>query len=82
MKFIPETVSSFFGHQRIEYSIPAYQRAYSWEELQTKTFLDDLLEHKNNSESNPYCYGNILLEAISEGKKYEIFMRKYKYKIN
>ena len=72
MKFIPETVSSFFGHQRIEYSIPAYQRAYSWEELQTKTFLDDLLEHKNNSESNPYCYGNILLEAISEGKKYEI----------
>lgn len=72
MKFVPETVASFFGHQRIQYSIPAYQRAYSWEELQTKTFLEDLVEHKNSSESNPYCYGNILLETIVDGKKYEI----------
>lgn len=72
MKFVPETVASFFGHQRIQYSIPAYQRAYSWEEQQTRTFLEDLVEHKNSSESNPYCYGNILLETIADGRKYEI----------
>jgi len=72
MDFFKKTVSSFFGQQRIQYSIPAYQRAYSWEELQTKTFLEDLIEHKNSDKNNPYCYGNILLETISEGKKYEI----------
>lgn len=72
MKFTEKTVSSFFGVQKIQYSIPAYQRAYSWEDLQTKTFLEDLLEHKNSSEANPYCYGNILLETIVNGKKYEI----------
>lgn len=72
MKFTEKTVSSFFGVQKIQYSIPAYQRAYSWEDLQTKTFLEDLLEHKNSSEKNPYCYGNILLETIANGKKYEI----------
>ena len=72
MKFVEGTVSGFFGRQKIQYSIPAYQRAYSWEELQTKTFLEDLVNHKNSSETNPYCYGNILLETISEEKKYEI----------
>lgn len=72
MKFVEGTVSGFFGRSRISYSIPAYQRAYSWEDLQTKTFLEDLLNHKNSHETNPYCYGNILLETIAEEKKYEI----------
>ncbi|MBR3149055.1 MAG: DUF262 domain-containing protein [Eubacterium sp.] len=72
MKFVPETVESFFGHQKIQYTIPAYQRAYSWETIQTKTFLDDLFEHRNSDNNNPYCYGNILLETVSEGRKYEI----------
>ncbi len=72
MKFVPETVESFFGHQKIQYTIPAYQRAYSWEAIQTKTFLDDLFEHRNSDNNNPYCYGNILLETVSEGRKYEI----------
>lgn len=72
MDFFKKTVSSFFGQQKIQYSIPAYQRAYSWEKLQTNTFLEDLIEHKNSNQNNPYCYGNILLETISEGKKYEI----------
>lgn len=72
MEFIPKTVASFFGQQKIQYEIPAYQRAYSWEDLQIKTFLEDLLEHKHSDQCNPYCYGNVLLETISKGKKYEI----------
>lgn len=72
MDFIKKTVASFFGQQKIQYSIPAYQRAYSWEDLQIKTFLEDIIEHKNSKQNNPYCYGNILLETISDGKKYEI----------
>lgn len=72
MDFKKETISSFFGSQKIQYSIPAYQRAYSWDQLQTKTFLEDLIEHKNSGKMNPYCYGNILLETISANRKYEI----------
>lgn len=72
MEFKPKTVASFFGQQKIQYFIPAYQRAYSWEELQIKTFLEDLLEHKYSNQNNPYCYGNVLLETIARDKKYEI----------
>ena len=72
MKFNDVNICTFFDHQGIQFSIPAYQRAYSWEGLQTKVFLEDLLEHKNSDKANPYCYGNILLETIKEGKKYEI----------
>ncbi|MCR4683755.1 MAG: DUF262 domain-containing HNH endonuclease family protein [Clostridiales bacterium] len=72
MTFISETVAGFFGRNRIQFTIPAYQRAYSWDDSQTKSFLEDLLEHKNHSDTTPYCYGNILLETIAEAKKYEI----------
>ncbi len=72
MEFHPKTVSSFFGQQQIQYLIPEYQRAYSWEELQLKTFLEDLIEHKHSDQNNPYCYGNVLLETISRNRRYEI----------
>ena len=71
MKFNEESIHEFFGHQEEQFSIPACQRAYSWEDLQIKVFLDDIKEHKNNDNNNPYCYGNILLETIKEGE-YEI----------
>lgn len=71
MEFREETIHGFFGQQEVQFSIPAYQRAYSWETLQTKVFLDDIKEHKSNDKNNPYCYGNILLETIKEGE-YEI----------
>ena len=72
MEFKVKTVASFFGQQKIQYSIPAYQRAYSWDDMQIKTFLEDLIEFKHGKENNPYCYGNVLLETISKDKKYEI----------
>ena len=72
MEFKPKTVASFFGQQKIQYSIPHYQRAYSWEDLQVKTFFEDLIEHKHSDQNNPYCYGNILLETISKDKRYEV----------
>ena len=72
MEFKPKTVASFFGQQKIQYSIPPYQRAYSWEDIQVKTFLEDLIEHKHSNQNNPYCYGNVLLETISKDKRYEV----------
>lgn len=71
MEFREGTIHGFFGQQEVQFSIPAYQRAYSWETLQTKVFLDDIKEHKSSDKNNPYCYGNILLETIKEGE-YEI----------
>lgn len=72
MNFYSKTVDEFFGTNKIQYSIPEYQRAYSWEELQIKTFLEDLIEHRHSDQNNPYCFGNILLEKIGDGKKYEV----------
>lgn len=72
MNFSQFTVSGFFGRKKATFIIPAYQRAYSWEEQQLRTFLEDLSEHGNAGQNNPYYYGNILLETISQDKKYEI----------
>lgn len=72
MDFYQTTVRGFFGMQKIQFSIPAYQRAYSWEEKQLQTFLEDLLEQQVFDQTNDYCFGNILLETIIKDKKYEI----------
>ena len=70
MDFAKETVQDFFGKARVCYTIPNYQRAYSWEEQQLNTFFEDLIE--NSGAGNPYCYGNIMLETIAGGKEYDI----------
>ena len=72
MNFYQDTTRGLFGRTKITFTIPTYQRAYSWEEAQLHTFLEDLLEHHSVGQNNPYCYGNVLLETISENKKYEI----------
>lgn len=72
MKFNSENVASFFGRSKVQYTIPAYQRAYSWDEGQLSTFFEDLIEHKGANPQNPYCYGNILLETVLDGRHYEI----------
>lgn len=72
MDFTSESVLGFFGRAKVMYTIPDYQRAYSWDEPQLKTFLEDLTEHRNGSQDNPYCYGNILLETIIKDREYEI----------
>lgn len=72
MDFKSVTIKGFFGQHKISYTIPPYQRAYSWEEDQLKTFLEDLKEHKNSGIGNSYCYGNVLLETITKDRKWEI----------
>jgi hypothetical protein len=47
-----------------------YQRAYSWEHKEWKTFLDDIIEQVEGQ--NNYFFGNILLETIKKGVQYEI----------
>ncbi|WP_286232812.1 DUF262 domain-containing protein [Thalassotalea sediminis] len=70
MQFIPSNVLSFFAHPQRSYEIPVYQRAYSWEKENWKTFIDDLLEQINGN--NNYFFGNLLLEVTQKNKKYEI----------
>ena len=70
MQFIPNTVLGLFDSSQKSYEIPVYQRAYSWEKQNWKTFLDDLLEQVQGH--NNYFFGNLLLEVISKNKKYEV----------
>jgi len=70
MQFIPNTVLGLFDSSQKSYEIPVYQRAYSWEKQNWKTFLDDLLEQVEGH--NNYFFGNLLLEVISKNKKYEV----------
>ena len=70
MNFIPNTVLGLFDSSQRSYEIPVYQRAYSWEKQNWKTFLEDLLEQIQGD--NDYFFGNLLLEVISKNRKYEI----------
>ncbi len=70
MQFIPSTVLGLFDSSQKCYEIPVYQRAYSWEKTNWKTFLDDLLEQIQGEHN--YFFGNLLLEVISKNRKYEI----------
>lgn len=70
MQFIPNTILGLFDSSQKSYEIPVYQRAYSWEKQNWKTFLDDLLEQIQGD--NNYFFGNLLLEVVSKNRKYEI----------
>lgn len=70
MQFIPNTLLGFFDSTQRSYEVPVYQRAYSWEAQNWKTFLDDLLEQIQGN--NNYFFGNLLLEVINNHQKYEI----------
>lgn len=70
MQFIPNTILGLFDSSQKSYEVPVYQRAYSWEETNWKTFLDDLLEQIQGH--NNYFFGNLLLEVINKNRKYEI----------
>jgi uncharacterized protein with ParB-like and HNH nuclease domain len=70
MQFIPSTILVFFDSSQKNYTIPIYQRAYSWGKENWKTFLEDLFEQLEGD--NYYFYGNILLETIKKNRAYEI----------
>lgn len=74
------TIKEFFEGEKC-YTIPVYQRAYSWEEKQWEQFLEDLEEasqgdRQNNTQSdnqgNHYFFGNILLEKLAGSKSSDI----------
>lgn len=63
------TVRGLFNSD-IQFTIPVYQRAYSWREDNWEVFLNDLLQQVEKE--NGYSFGNILLETISEDVEYEV----------
>jgi uncharacterized protein with ParB-like and HNH nuclease domain len=70
MDFYRKTTLGLFDSSQKTFSIPVYQRAYSWEKDQWNVFLNDLLEQIEGN--NNYFYGNILLETIKKDISYEI----------
>lgn len=70
MQFSHKTILEFFDSSQRTLEIPVYQRAYSWEEPQWKIFIEDLKEQVKGD--NNYFYGNLLLETIKKGVKYEV----------
>jgi uncharacterized protein with ParB-like and HNH nuclease domain len=70
MNFKKDTVLGLFDSSKKSYEVPVYQRAYSWEEKNWKTFLDDLIEQIQGH--NDYFFGNLLLEAVVKNKEYDI----------
>lgn len=69
MKYIPTTIEQLFD-SKISFTIPVYQRAYSWEKSNWSEFFEDIIGRIQRN--NGYSYGNILLETIVEDEKYEI----------
>lgn len=69
MKPTKSTLREFFEGDK-QFFIPVYQRAYSWEEPQWKTFLEDLEEATKGE--NHYFFGNVLLETIEHDRLFDI----------
>jgi uncharacterized protein with ParB-like and HNH nuclease domain len=58
MRFEERTIKTLFETSR--FAIPAYQRAYSWDEEQCEAFYYDLEEQTKSA--NDYFLGNIIVE--------------------
>ena len=69
MNYKPSTIGELFD-SKIQFIIPVYQRAYSWDKTNLSVFLEDIIEQCN--QDNGYSYGNILLETVEDGKRYEV----------
>lgn len=63
------SIKEFFQGDK-QYTIPVYQRAYSWEEAQWSVFLEDLKEATKGD--NHYFFGNVLLEKLSNDEPNDI----------
>jgi len=63
------TIRELFIPNAIQFRIPNYQRAYSWEQdRQVQQFIEDLREHPKASEdSKPYYLGHFLFESAAVG---------------
>ena len=63
------TVKDFFANHKC-FTIPLYQRAYSWERPQLERFLEDLEEAQKGK--SQYFLDSILIEKGKKGKPVEI----------
>lgn len=69
MDFIPTTIRGLFDTS-IQFTIPIYQRAYSWQKDNWNVFLQDLVEQVDRE--NEYSYGNLLLETNKKDSEYDV----------
>lgn len=71
---IEELFTSFLTKDQTTYkfSIPLYQREYSWREKQWEEFLKDLLHSYKNESMNTDYWGNIILYKNHRTEEYEI----------
>jgi hypothetical protein len=70
MQFSQKTILGLFDSSQKHFVIPVYQRAYSWEEKEWRTFLNDIREQIKGD--NNYFFGNLLLETIKRDIQYEV----------
>ncbi|MBK9564132.1 MAG: DUF262 domain-containing protein [Saprospiraceae bacterium] len=78
--FTPEykVVNDLFG-DGIKYTIPSYQRPYSWECVgksdknnQVNVMWEDLIEYYESNNSNPYFLGSMVLIGSSAGREFQV----------
>ena len=60
LDYQPLSVSDLFNHNHY-YSVPKYQRGYSWGSEQVRELLDDLLEAFAEHQEEPYLLGQIIV---------------------
>ena len=70
MQFSQKTIRGLFSSNNIQFIIPVYQRAYSWDLEEWKIFFEDLKEQTFGN--NNYFLGNVLIETIKKDSEYEI----------
>jgi uncharacterized protein with ParB-like and HNH nuclease domain len=65
--------------ESVEYTIPDYQRPYSWESIgktnknnQVNAMWDDLFEYFESGDKNPYFFGSILLVGSDNDKNFKV----------
>lgn len=56
--------------EKLKFSIPLYQRLFSWGEEQIKGLLNDLKNHFSTSKNTPYYLG--MLSCIKSGDHYDL----------
>ena len=69
MDFNKTTIFGLFN-SGIQFTIPVYQRAYSWQRDNWIVFLEDIKQQA--SRENPYSFGNLLLETITKDRQYDV----------